>query len=119
MSAQWVTALAALIAAVGGGLAWLGRWAWHLSRRTVRFLDDWNGESAHDGTPAVPGVMVRLHTVEELVAKVLYETTPNGGGNLRDAIRIIARDVTEIKAEQANVKKKLESRQHPRREGPA
>jgi hypothetical protein len=108
MSPEWLTALVALIVAVFGCLGWGIRWAWRIMRRTGHFLDDWTGQPPHDGLEATPGVMARLHSVEELVAKVLHETTPNGGGNMRDAIRLIAQDVADIKAEQAEVRKRLE-----------
>lgn len=119
MSAGWVAALVALTVAVCTGAAWLTRWLWRLAKRTVHFLDDWNGQPAHDGVEARPGVMARLHHVEELVAKVLYETTPNSGGNMRDTIRGIAADVAKIKDEQANVRQQLETRQRTRRAGTA
>jgi hypothetical protein len=111
MSPEWLTALLTLAIVVGGLLTWATRWAWRLLRRTGHFLDDWAGQPAHDGLEATPGVMARLHGVEELVAKILHETTPNGGGNMRDAIRLIARDVAEIKSEQAEVRRQLEHRQ--------
>jgi hypothetical protein len=117
VSAGWLAAAVALAVAVCTGIAWLTRWLWRLAKRTVHFLDDWNGQPAHDGMEARPGVMARLHSVEELAAKILHETTPNGGGNLRDAVRLIAQDVTAIKDEQGKVRQQLESRARTRREG--
>ena len=108
MSAAWLTAFTALAVAVFGLLGWAARYGWRVLRRTIHFLDDWGGESAHDGLEGTPGVMARLKNVEELVAKILHETTPNGGGNLRDVVRRTAQDVADIKTEQAAVRARLE-----------
>jgi hypothetical protein len=39
---------------------------------------------------------------------VVAETTPNGGGSMRDEVARTARDVADIKSEQAKVREKLE-----------
>lgn len=109
MNAEWVAALTALTVAVFGCLAWVLRWAWRIARRIVHFLDDYAGQPERDGMPARPGLMARLGSVEELVAKVVAETTPNGGGSMRDEVARTARDVAEIKTEQAAVRSRLEA----------
>jgi hypothetical protein len=108
MNAQWVAALVALVVALTGGFAWALRWAWRILRRTVHFLDDYSGQPERDGMPAVPGLMARLTSVEHLLAKVVAETTPNGGGSMRDEVARTARDVADIKSEQAKVRAQLE-----------
>jgi hypothetical protein len=109
MSAAWLAAFTALAVAVFGLLGWAGRYGWRVLRRTMHFLDDYFGEPAHDGLEAKPGVMARLGSVEHLLAQVLAETTPNGGGSMRDEVARTARDVAEIKAEQAAVRLRLEA----------
>jgi hypothetical protein len=115
MSAQWVTAATALALAVVGCLAAITRWGWRIARRVSHFLDDYSGQPARDGLPERPGVMARLQSVEELVAKVVAETTPNGGKSLRDAVNRTAADVADIRIEQARVRADLAGLQ--RREG--
>ena len=105
---QWVAALVALAGALSGCLAWALRYGWHVLRRTVHFLDDYAGEPARDGLPARPGFMARLGNVEQLLATVVKETTPNGGGSMRDEVAKTARDVADIKTAQATVRERLE-----------
>jgi hypothetical protein len=105
---EWVAALVALVVAAVGGIAWACRWTWRILRRFGHFLDDYAGEPARDGLPARPGFMARLGSVEQLLAKVVAETTPNGGGSMRDEVARTARDVADIKKEQAAVRAQLE-----------
>ena len=109
MSAAWLTAFVALAAAVFGLLGWVARYGWRVTRRTMRFLDDWQGETAREGLPAVPGVMARLKSVEGLVASISAEMHPNGGSSLRDVVHKTAADVADVKAEQAAVRTRLEA----------
>ena len=108
MSAAWLTALSALAAAIGGVLWWLLRQAWHLLSRTMRFLDDWAGEPARPGVEARPGVMERLRAVEVKLAQVLAETRPNHGHSMRDVMHAVRNDVSEIKADQAAMRGRIE-----------
>ena len=109
MSAAWLTAFVALAVAVFGLLGWVVRYGWRVTRRTMRFLDDWQGETAREGLPAVPGVMARLKSVEGLVASISAEMHPNGGSSLRDVVHKTAADVADVKAEQAAVRTRLEA----------
>lgn len=109
MSAAWLTAFVALAVAVFGLLGWVARYGWRVTRRTMRFLDDWQGETAREGLPAVPGVMARLKSVEGLVASISAEMHPNGGSSLRDVVHKTAADVADVKAEQAAVRTRLEA----------
>ena len=108
MSPAWITALVALAAAVAGLMAWGIRWAWRILRQTAHFLDDWRGEPERDGLAAKPGVMARLGSLEELVARVAAETTPNGGKSLRDVVGRIENDVGLIKIDQAEMRRRME-----------
>lgn len=114
MNPAWVTALIALIAAALSAVAWALRWAWRILRRVTHFLDDYAGQPARDGLPARPGFMARLGSVEQLLAHVVAETTPNGGGSMRDEVARTARDVGDIKREQSGVRTRLESLQAER-----
>ena len=108
MNPEWVAALVALVVAVCAAVAWATRWAWRILRRINHFLDDYAGQPARDGMEARPGFMARLGSVEHLLTKVVAETTPNGGGSMRDEVARTARDVAAIKTEQAAVRNRLE-----------
>lgn len=108
MSPAWITALVALAAAVCGLAAWGLRWAWRILRQTARFLDDWRGEPARDGLPATPGVMARLHNMEQIVAGISMEVHPNSGHSLRDLVHQTASDVAQIKADQTEMRRRME-----------
>lgn len=108
MDPGWIVALVALATAVASCLAWAARKSWQVIRRTGHFLDDWQGEPAHDGLTATPGVMARLRNLEVTVAGISAELHPNGGGSLRDVVARTAADVADIKAEQAAVRTRLD-----------
>lgn len=97
MSPEWVAALVALVVAVCAGLGWVLRWAWRILRRVVHFLDDYAGQPARDGRPAVPGFMARLSAVEEQLRLVVAETSPNHGTSLRDVVHQTAADMVLVK----------------------
>lgn len=108
MNPGLLAALVPAAAAAVTALAWaLGR-AGRIVRRIVHFLDDYAGQPARDGMEAKPGFMARLGSVEQLLADVVAETTPSGGGSMRDEVARTARDVADIKREQAGVRTRLE-----------
>ena len=107
MSAAWVTAACAVAAILAGLMVWAVRWVWKILIRTLQFLHDWEGEPEREGVAARPGVMLRLHSVEDSLAKVLTEVSPNGGRSLRDDVARMRADVADIKDEQANVRGEL------------
>jgi hypothetical protein len=108
MNPGLLAALVPVAAAAVTALAWaLGR-AGRIVRRIVHFLDDYAGQPARDGMEAKPGFMARLGSVEQLLADVVAETTPNGGGSMRDEVARTARDVADIKREQSGVRTRLE-----------
>lgn len=104
----WIGASAAAIGAVLAAKPL--RWAWRLLSGTHDFLADWGGKPDHNGLPATPGVMARLGAVEKVLEKVLHETTPNGGGNLRDLVARTALDVADIRDEQARLREQIEGK---------
>ena len=108
MSPAWFSALIALAAAAAGLAAWGLRWAWRILRQTGHFLDDWKGEPERDGLPATPGVMARLHSMEQIVAGISMEVHPNGGHSLRDVVHQTAGDVAQIKTGQAEMRRRME-----------
>ena len=108
MSAAWFSALTALAIAVAGVAAWGLRWAWHILKRTTHFLDDFFGEPARDGLPATPGVMARLHSMEEIVAGISMEVHPNSGHSLRDLVHQTAVDVAQVRADQTEMRRRME-----------
>ena len=56
-----MTALIALITLVGAVGVWGARHAWQVTRRLIRFLDDYSGDPGIPGvSPPRPGVMQRL-----------------------------------------------------------
>ena len=108
MTAAWAATITAVIVAAAGAAGWAGHWAWCFLRSTWEFLQEWGGSPAHSGLPATPGVMARLGSVERVLDKVLHETTPNGGGNLRDLMARTALDVADIKDEQTRLRAQIE-----------
>ena len=108
MDPAWVGALVALIVAVGALAAWALRWAWRILRRVVHFLDDYSGQPARDGRPAVPGFMARLASVEDSLKHVVAETTPNGGGSMRDMVSKTNSSVARIETEQERLRALVE-----------
>jgi hypothetical protein len=77
-------------------------------KRVGTFLDDWAGTEPRPGVERRPGVMERLADHDELIRRVLAETTPNGGKSMRDAVAQTAQDVAEIKTEQAGLRGEVE-----------
>lgn len=108
VSPAWVASATALAVAVCTLAAWFLRSVWHIMRRTAHFLDEYFGEPTHDGLPAQPGVMARLGALEQMAARVVAETTPNGGKSLRDVIGRIESDVTLIKTDQGEMRRRME-----------
>jgi hypothetical protein len=63
--------------------------------------------------------MARLASAEEALARVVAETTPNGGRSLRDVVARTAADVADIKQDQASMRRRIElwEKQRAGREG--
>lgn len=99
LNPAWVTAALALVVAVTGCIAWGLRWGWRVLSRITRFLDDFMGEPARQGVPARPGVMTRLQSLTEEVAKVQAQVIPNGGSSLRDAVDRVSADLKLVAAD--------------------
>ena len=95
MSAAWVAAIAAVLAALAAAQPL--RWAFRLLIGTHEFLVEW---------PKIRAAIAELRTE---VAEIKAETRPNGGNSLRDVVHRTAEDVAEIKAEQSAVRVRLDS----------
>jgi len=96
-AAAWTAVIMAATAAATI-IGWAVRHTWRIMRRTSRFMDDYFGQEARDGMPAVPGVMARLAVLEKIVHDIRTETQPNGGTSMRDAVNRTAEDVAAAKA---------------------
>jgi len=93
-TAGLVTALMAIGVAV--------RKAWPFIKKATNFLDDVGGEPARPGVPERPGMMERignieeqLDLVEEKVDQVHNETSPNGGGSMKDTVGRVEKKLTD------------------------
>lgn len=64
-------------------------------RRLGHFVDDWFGETGRPGGKPTPGVLERLTAIENRLARVEGQFSPNGGGSLRDAVNRVEAAVTE------------------------
>lgn len=89
--AAWLVGLAAGL----GALGWLVSKAWRGLRGIGNLVDDLRGEPARPGVPARPGLMDRVAAMEDGVADIRREVTPNGGGSLKDAVVRIEQRVGE------------------------
>jgi hypothetical protein len=103
----WIAALTGVAVAAATAAGWLARLLWRTLSGTTRFLD------AFFGAEGRPGVMARLATLEESVAHLVRETRPDHGHSLRDLAARTARDVAEIKDEQARIRTQIELRNPP------
>ena len=113
MSAAWVATITGVAVAVAAAAGWAGRWIWRLLSGTSEFLAEWGGKPEHAGLPATPGIPARLATLERLGQKLVSETQPNDGGNLRDTVARTAADVAAIKEEQRRLRAQIELRNPP------
>lgn len=114
----WLVALIALCTAVVSLLTWAARWFFRLMRKTMRFLDDFFGEPAHDGIPSQPGVMARLTQLEATVMNINREVNPNKGSSLRDSVSRTERSVGELKGEVANLGRRVDENSRRIQRGP-
>lgn len=91
---MWATTIIALGGAVG--VVWklakpLVKKTKKLLEALERFVRDWEGEAAHSGRDAVPGVMERLNRIDG-------ELKHNSGSSMKDAIKRIEHKLTQIDA---------------------
>jgi hypothetical protein len=103
----WIAAIVGLLTASAAALAFVLRWGWRILRRTQDFLDDWGGCEARPGVPARPGVMSRLHSIEQIGAGLQSEMRLNGGNSLRDVVQKTSQDMTVLKRDVANLRNEI------------
>jgi hypothetical protein len=102
----WISALVALICAVGAVTIWIVRVVWRIMQKIEAFLEDWNGSPESPGHPRRPGVMERLVELESsttgmnsrfdsqdaTLEMIKGEVTYNSGHSIKDTVRdILAR----------------------------
>lgn len=99
MSAAWVAAIAAVLAALAAAQPL--RWMFRLLIGTHEFLVEW------------PKMRAAITGLQAEVAEIKAETRPDGGNSLRDVVHRTADDVAGIKDEQARLRAQLEQRTLP------
>lgn len=78
-SATQAIIAAGAVAAALASIAVMLRMAWRIYRRFDAFFDDWFGQPARAGRAAVPGIPERVVQLEQDLALVKGQVTPNGG----------------------------------------
>ena len=101
MNPAWIAA-AASVAAVVISVKPL-RWLFRLLIGTHEFIADW------------PRMKADVTDLKNEVADIKAETKPDGGHSLRDVVHRTARDVVDIKDEQARLRALVELRNPPPR----
>jgi len=112
MDPGWITAAIAALTAITACCLTLGRMAWHAARALIQLLGDLNGTPARPGSPAHPGIMERLSSVETKLQSVVNETRPNGGESMRDVVHQTAADVAEVKKSVGRINSQVQNNTH-------
>jgi hypothetical protein len=107
-AAAWLSALVALLVALGTLVTWGTRIFYRVTSKLIRFLDDYNGQPGHDGIPARPGVQARLARLEAMVAAIVAETKPNGGTSMRDVVHQTGNEVMKLRSDVGQLKNRVE-----------
>jgi hypothetical protein len=81
---------------------------WRLFRQ---LLTDWHGEPPRPGFDGVPGVMVRIKTVEDTVKYLKAEVQTDHGTTLRDAVNRTETRVANIERRQTRLEKERADRE--------
>lgn len=88
---KWLVAIGLFVSV----MVWIKKYVWPIIRKTLQFLEDWNGESERPGVPARKGLMERLASIE-------YEFQPNSGASFSDKLtKIVTEQATHIEQIQA------------------
>lgn len=119
MNPAWVSALVALIVAVGAVGLWVIRSLWRFMKYVHAFLDDWNGRPGDLGHAHQPGVMERLSGLEkntneirtrvddnigrlmaqdQQLAIIRSEVTLNSGHSIKDTVQDILMRVERMQS---------------------
>lgn len=110
MNPAWISALVALICALGALSVWLGRTGWRFYKKTESFLNDWNGSTASPGHPHRPGVLERLIDLESsttgindrfdsqdaALADIKAEVMYNSGHSLKDTVADVKSTIRQM-----------------------
>lgn len=81
-----ITASLAIVTAAAVAVTWTRRrWL-----QVESFLTDWAGTPERPGVPAQPGILARLHSIENRVDAIEREMKPNGGESVYDKVDRIA-----------------------------
>jgi hypothetical protein len=107
MTAAWVTAGCATVVAAAGFALFAARALRRMHRRASDFFDDWAGLPPRPGVEGRAGVMARLRHLETVTADIRSETQPNDGTSLRDVVQRTREEVSDVKQEQAAVRRDL------------
>lgn len=68
-------------------------------KKFTNFMDDWIGEPERPGVESRPGVMERLHRLENLSLSTNYHVRPNHGGSSHDElVRKVDQIATKIES---------------------
>lgn len=103
MDPGWVTAALALASILVGLMAWGGRWAWRLGRRTWQFMNDWNGEPATPGHLGSPGVLERLSAVEGQLKHIIGEVSLDSGRSMKDVVNRTETAMTDLRSDMTDL----------------
>lgn len=114
ISSGTILATCTVLTLVAGFAVFTGSRLLKVIKRTMRFLDDWNGEPQRDGVKPRPGVMARLGSVEDIVTAVQAELTLNGGSSMHDVVVATAKDVVTVKEDVARLSSRVELFEHQR-----
>lgn len=93
MSMQLLVAIGGASAAILSVIAFVTyvvRLVRRVSSQLENFREDWYGEQARPGRPAIPGVPDRLASIE-------HELTTNGGSSLKDAVNRMEKQNVELR----------------------
>lgn len=67
-----------------------------------QFRTDFYGDH-REGVPAKPGVLEWMQGIDKILQQIHHETTPNGGGSMKDAIHRIDLRLENVETEVRNL----------------
>lgn len=97
MLAYYLLGAVAAAFAILAGLGIIWRSVRRFIVRLNDFFEDWYGRQPRDGRPAEKGVMARLKDQDDVLAYLKAEVSYDHGQSLKDSVRNVHRDLTELK----------------------